>query len=283
MVGTSRRLVRWRGKYSIDVLALVKADAWEYNSARARVARPRHAAGTANRKAKTLPEGKTAKEHALSKYYDEAMIPDELRRNFDVYDRIRSLQIPLGNFDTEVVSIANANIAGVVMHDSGLVYLSGTVGGSYPMNDDAERLQHGQQGGRHAADTLIKRLHWALSCGGEGDLNDILYTVKALGMVVSPGGGAFSGAPAVVNGFSFRWHSVFGGPRGDYANNGVDPGGFSGIHARSALGGFDGRFSIEAEIIVAIPPALARDIIRQRGWLFPLPPVMLDKVRAKQQ
>ena len=107
--------------------------------------------------------------------------------------------------------------------------------------------------------------------------------LKALGMVVSPGGGAFSGAPAVVNGFSFRWHSAFGGTRSDYAQNGVDAGGFSGVHARSALGGFDGRFSIEAEIIVAIPPALARDIVRQRGWLFPLPPVMLDKVKTKRQ
>jgi hypothetical protein len=219
----------------------------------------------------------------MSKYYDEAIMPGELRRSFDVYDRIRALQIPLGSFDTEVVSIANANIAGAVIHESGLIYLSGTVGGSYPMNDDPERLQHGQQGGRQVADTLIKRLHWALSCGGEGDLNDVLYTVKALGMVVSPGGGAFSGAPAVVNGFSFRWHSVFGGPRGDYAQQGVDPGGFSGIHARSALGGFDGRFSLEAEIIVAVAPALARDIVRQRGWLFPLPPAMLDKVKAKRQ
>jgi hypothetical protein len=63
----------------------------------------------------------------------------------------------------------------------------------YPMNDDGERLQHGQQGGRHAADTF------------------------------------------------------------------------------------------EAEIIVAIPPALARDIMRQRGWLFPLPPAMLDKVKTRRQ
>jgi len=84
----------------------------------------------------------------------------------------------------------------------------------------------------------------------------------------------------VVNGFSFRWHSVFGGPRSDCAQNGLDAGGFSGIHARSALGGFDGRFSIETEIIVAIPSALARDIIQNRGWLFPLPPVMLDKVKS---
>ena len=218
----------------------------------------------------------------MGRYYQEALIPEELRRPFDVYDRIKELQLPLGSFETDVVSLANANIAGVVLHESGLVYLSGTTGGTLPMNDDEERLKHGNQAGQQVADILLKRLHWALSCGGEGDLNDVLYTVKALGMVVSPGGGAFRGAPSVVNGFSFRWHSVFGGPRGHYAENGLDPGGFSGVHARSALGGFDGRFSIETEIIVAIPAALARDIIQQRGWLFPLPPVMLEKVKARR-
>ena len=219
----------------------------------------------------------------MSTYYDEALIPDAMRRRFDVYDRIRQLGIDLGNFESNVVSLANANIAGAVIHESGLVYLSGTSGGTYPMNDDAERIKHGQEGARHAADVLIRRLHWALSCGSEGDLNDVLYTVKALGMVVSPGGGASSAGPPVTNGFSFRWHSVFGGGRGDFAVDGVDPGGFAGVHARSAIGGFDGRFSIEPEIIVAIPPALARDIIRNRGWVFPLPPVMLDKVRALRQ
>jgi hypothetical protein len=178
----------------------------------------------------------------MGKYYDEALIPAELRRTFDVYDRIRALQLPLGSFETDVVSLANAGIAGAVIHESGLVYLSGTTGGTLPMHDDEERIKHGQDGAQRIADTLIKRLHWALSCGGEGDLNDVLYTVKALGMVVSPGGGAFRGAPAVVNGFSFRWHSVFGGPRSDYAQNGLDAGGFAGMHARSALGGFDGRF-----------------------------------------
>ena len=66
----------------------------------------------------------------------------------------------------------------------------------------------------------------------------------------------------------------------DFAENGVDPGGFSGVHARSAMGGFDGKFSIEPEIIVAIPPALARDIIVNRGWVFPLPPDMLARVKA---
>ena len=216
----------------------------------------------------------------MSKHYDEALLPDELRRGYDVYDRISEIGIPLGSFDEDVVSLEGAGIAGAVVHESGLVYLSGTTGGALPMNDDGERIEHGQQGAQDAADVLIRRLHWTLSCGGEGDLNDVLYTVKALGMVVSPGGGASSAAPAVTNGFSFRWHSVFGGPQSDYAENGVDAGGFAGIHARSAVGGFDGRFSIEPEIIVAVPAALTREIIANRGWVFPLPPVMLEKVRA---
>ncbi len=204
----------------------------------------------------------------MSRYYDESIIPDKLKRNFNVYDRIQDLGVSLGTFDENAVPIENAGVAAVVFHESGLVYLSGMAGGKLPMNDDEERIKHGFEGGQHAADVLIHRLHWALSSGGEGDLNDVLYTVKAMGMVVSPGGGACSAAPPVTNGFSSRWHSVFGGPMGDYAENGVDPGGFSGLHARSAIGGFDGPFSIEAEMIVAIPPALAQDIIRNRGWVY---------------
>ena len=217
----------------------------------------------------------------MSKFYDEALLPDELRRSFDVYDRIREIGIPLGSFDEDVVSLAGAGIAAAVVHESGLVHLSGAPGGTtYPMNDDKDRIEDGFQGAQDSADLLIRRLHWTLSCGGEGDLNDVLYTVKALGMVVSPGGGASSAAPLVTNGFSFRWHSVFGGPQSSYAEDGVDAGGFAGIHARSAMGGFDGRFSIEPEIIVAVPSALAQEIIMNRGWVFPLPPVMLDKVSS---
>ena len=218
----------------------------------------------------------------LGKHYDEALIPDEMRRNFDVYDRISALSIDLGSFEDNVGSLANAGIAGVIVQESGLVYLSGTSGGTLPMNDDADRIKHGIAGAQDAADVLITRLHWALSCGGEGDLNDVLYTVKALGMVVTPGGGVTSAGPPVTNGFSFRWQSVFGGPKSDYAKNGVDPGGFAGIHARSAIGGFDGRFSIEPEIIVAVPPSLTHDIIMNRGWVFPLPPVMLEKVKSQR-
>ena len=216
----------------------------------------------------------------MSKHYDEALLPPGMRRDFDVYQRIEKLGIDLGTFDQHVVSLAGANIAGAVVHESGLVYLSGTAGGTLPMNEDPDRLQHGFEGAQFTADVLITTLHWTLSCGGEGDLNDLLYTVKALGMVVSPGGGAVAVGPQVTNGFSLRWQSVFGGGMSDFAENGVDPGGFSGVHARSAMGGFDGKFSIEPEIIVAIPPALACDIIMNRGWVFPLPPDMLARIKA---
>ena len=219
----------------------------------------------------------------MGKHYENAAIPDELRRNYDVYERIESLGIPLGAFEDNVGSLADLPIAHMVFHESGLVYLSGSTGGMYPMNDDEDRIAHGFEGARKAADDQIRRLHWALSADGEGDLNDVLYTVKALGMVVTPGGGTTSAGPPVTNGFSFRWQSVFGGGKSDYAVDGIDPGGFAGVHARSAMGGFDGRFSIEPEIIVAIPSTLAREIIANRGWLFPLPPAVLEKVRASRR
>jgi hypothetical protein len=219
----------------------------------------------------------------MGEYYNAYPMPAELRRTFDVYDRIRELGIDLGSWEQHVGSLQGANIAGAVIAECGLVYLSGIGTGTLPMRDDPARIRHGQEAGREAADDHIRRLHWVLSCGGEGDLNDVLYTVKALGMVVSPGDGAFGGAPAVVNGYSLRWQSVFGGGAGDYATDGIDPGGFAGVHARSAMGGFDGKFSQEPEIIVAIPPDLARAIIQHRGWVFPLPPAIHQRLQRERQ
>jgi hypothetical protein len=218
----------------------------------------------------------------VGKFYDQSIIPAELRRTYDVYDRIKQLGLDLGTFEQNVGSLKGRGIAGAVIHESGLVYLSGVGTGKLPMNDDPERVQHGQEAGREAADHQIRMLHWALSCGGEGgDLNDVLYTIKALGMVVSTDVD-FNSGPAVVNGYSGRWQSVFGGGIGQSAQDGEDPGGYAGVHARSAIGGFTGRFSLEPEIIVAIPPALAEAIIRHRGWVFPLPPQMIEKVIASR-
>ena len=218
----------------------------------------------------------------MGKHYDQSIIPTELKRDYDVYDRLTTLGIELGSFETDVNSLAGQAIAQMVLHETGLIFMSGSTGGTYPMNDDEDRIKHGFEGAQQVADQQIRRLHWALSCGGEGDLNDVLYTVKAIGMVVTPGGGASSAAPSVTNGFSFRWQSVFGGGMSEFAIDGTDTGGWSGVHARSAMGGFDGRFSIEPEIIVAIPPSLAQEIIKNRGWVFPLPPPMLAKISSSQ-
>ncbi|MBT3943699.1 MAG: hypothetical protein HOF43_13405, partial [Chloroflexi bacterium] len=66
----------------------------------------------------------------MGKFYDDGALPDELRRDFDVYDRISTLGVDLGTFEDSVVSLAGANIPGVIFHESGLVYLSGMVAGT---------------------------------------------------------------------------------------------------------------------------------------------------------
>ena len=216
----------------------------------------------------------------MGKFYKNSIIPEKLRRNFDVYERINQLGINLGKFEENVSNITKTGlpIASVVFHESGLVYLSGQGGGENQINNDPERVKQGQEAAQKIADNMLTRLHWALKCGNEGgDLNDVLYTVKALGMVVSTDVD-FDSGPAVMNGFSLRWQSIFGG-LGEFFKNGKDDGGYSGIHARSAIGGFTGRFSIEPEIIVAIPSELSIAIIKNRGWLFPVDPRVQSQLK----
>ena len=92
------------------------------------------------------------------------------------------------------------------------------------------------------------------------------YCVKCIGMVNSAGGGAFSKSPRVVDGYTKRFHDIFGGPLSDFASDGQDAS-LSGWHARSAVAGFDlpGHVRIEPEMIVQIDPELAVRIIRARG------------------
>lgn len=215
----------------------------------------------------------------MGKHYDESVIPAQLRRDFDVYDRIDKLGIDLGTREEQVRSLQGRNICSVIIHESGLVYLSGIGLGDMQMSDDPEVVAHGQAAAAKCAEYHVRALHWALSCGGEGDLNDVLYTVKALGMVVSTDV-AFNSGPAVTNGYTKVWQDVFGGAIGHFAKDGLDAGGYAGVHARSAIGGFTGRFSLEPEMIVAIPPTLAREIIGNRGWIFPLIPSMYDKISS---
>ncbi|MBT6618734.1 MAG: hypothetical protein HOB41_02515, partial [Gemmatimonadetes bacterium] len=159
----------------------------------------------------------------MGSFYDNSIIPTHLRRDFDVYDRINTLDLDLGSFDQWMDrDLKGANICSATIHESGLVYLSGYGYGPGQMYDDPERIKEGQKAAQFIADSMIGRLHWTLACGGEGgDLNDMLYTVKGLGMVVSTDV-AFDNAPAVMNGFSSRWQSVFGGGVGAFAQDGED-------------------------------------------------------------
>ncbi|HIL09811.1 MAG TPA: hypothetical protein EYG11_14005, partial [Candidatus Latescibacteria bacterium] len=123
----------------------------------------------------------------MGSFYDNSILPQHLRRDFDVYDRIKKIDLDLGTFDQWMDrDLKGANICSATIHESGLVYLSGYGYGPGQMYDDPERIKKGQDAAQFIADSMIGRLHWTLACGGEGgDLNDMLYTVKGLGMVVS--------------------------------------------------------------------------------------------------
>lgn len=214
----------------------------------------------------------------MARYYDDFALPSELRRTFSVYDRLEELGIDLDTSVEQITALSSQRIAAVVFTESGLAYLSGGSAGIAATDDQDASVSAAYEAGSAIADRHLVLLHRALACGDEGaDLDDVLYPVKVLGMVVSPMDSPFLRAPEVVNGYSSRWHSVFGGSLSAYAREGLDPGGFGGMHARSAMAGFDGRFALECEVIVAIPAELARLIIAQRGWLYPLP----DPIKAR--
>ena len=61
----------------------------------------------------------------MSKFYDNSIVPEELKRNYDVYDRIKELGIDLGTYEDNVNDITSGGlpIATVLFHQSGLVYL----------------------------------------------------------------------------------------------------------------------------------------------------------------
>lgn len=185
------------------------------------------------------------------------------KRDFDVYDRIKELGIDLGSAENALPPAGFA-ICGLAFTPSGLVFASGTGGGSGTVTNDDADVEKGFEAGREAGVNHIRSLHWGLH--PFGTLNDVWYCVKCLGMVNSHGGGSFPKTPQVVNGYSKVFHDVFGGPLSQWAEEGAD-GSLSGWHARSAVGGFDlpGNCKIEPEMIVQIDPALALRIIRERG------------------
>ncbi len=193
-----------------------------------------------------------------------AELHGDWQRSFDVYDRIKELAIDLGTKGEVVSAPKGRRICSLTFTPSGLVFTSGTGGGSGPVTNDDGDVEQGFEAGQEAGHNHIRSLHWGLE--PFGTLNDIWYCVKCIGMVNSAGGGAFSKSPRVVDGYSKVFHDVFGGPISDFAEDGLDSS-LSGWHTRSAVAGFDlpGHCRIEPEMIVQIDPDLALRIIRERG------------------
>ena len=194
----------------------------------------------------------------------EIQIHDGWKRDFDVYDRIKELGIDLGAKEDAVQAAKGRRIAMVTFTPSGLVFTSGTGGGTGPVTNDDGDVQDGFAAGQEAGHNHIRSLHWGLD--SYGTLNDVWYCVKCIGMVNSAGGGAFSKSPAVVDGYSNVWHDVFGGPMSRWADDGLDSS-LAGWHTRSAVAGFDlpGHCKIEPEMIVQVDPDLSLRIIKERG------------------
>lgn len=186
------------------------------------------------------------------------------KRDFDVYDRLKALNIDLGKKEDAIQAPQGRRICSVTFTPSGLVFSSGTGGGTGSLTNDDKDVEVGYQAGREAGIKHILALHWALH--PFGTLNDVWYCVKCLGMVNSHGGGSFTKSPRVVDGYTKVFHDAFGGPLSQWAENGLDKS-LSGWHARSAVAGFDlpGNCRIEPEMILQIDPDLAIRVIRERG------------------
>lgn len=194
----------------------------------------------------------------------ELRLPKAWERDWDVYGRAKELGIDFKAKEEVVRAPKGRRICSVTFTPSGLVFTSGSGGGRGAVTNDDESVEEGFKAGRQAGFSHVVTLHWALD--PFGDLNDVWYCVKVLGMVNSHGGGAFTKSPRVVDGYTSVWHDLFGGPLSEWAEDG-EPDSLSGWHARSAVAGFDlpGGCSIEPEMILQIDPDLAMRIIRERG------------------
>ena len=193
-----------------------------------------------------------------------ADIHEGWQRNFDVYQRLEKMGVDLGAKEATISKPKGRRICSLTFTPGGLVFTSGTGGGTGALTNDDADVEVGYEAGREAGINHILSLHWGLD--PFGTLNDVWYCVKCIGMVNSHGGGSFSKSPRVVDGYSKVFHDVFGGPLSDWAEDGLDQS-LSGWHTRSAVAGFDlpGHCRIEPEMIVQIDPDLALRIIRERG------------------
>ena len=135
-----------------------------------------------------------------------AEIHSSWKRDFDVYDRLNALGIDLGTKADAISDPRGRRICNLTFTPSGLVFASGTGAGTGPVTNDDQDVEDGYQAGREAGISHILSLHWGLE--PFGNLNDVWYCVKCIGMVNSHGGGSFSKSPQVVDGYTKAFHDV---------------------------------------------------------------------------
>ena len=58
----------------------------------------------------------------MGSFYDNSILPQHLRRDFDVYDRIKKIDLDLGTFDQWMDrDLKGANICSATIHESVLL------------------------------------------------------------------------------------------------------------------------------------------------------------------
>ena len=130
----------------------------------------------------------------------ELELPTRWRRDYDVYERLKELDIDLGGPEDGRAPETN-RIPRLIFTPSGLLFFSGSGMGEGPITNDEDSLNQGYLAGREVGHKHLRVLHWGLH--PFGDLNDVWYCVKAIGMVHSAHGRElFTGSPRVVDGYT---------------------------------------------------------------------------------
>ncbi|HIC18278.1 TPA: hypothetical protein EYO77_09215 [Candidatus Poribacteria bacterium] len=83
-------------------------------------------------------------------------------RNFDVYHRLKKLNIDLGKQEDSISAPKGRRICSLAFTPSGLVFTSGTGGGSGALTNDDQDVEVGYQSGREAGIKHVRALHWGL-------------------------------------------------------------------------------------------------------------------------
>ena len=81
------------------------------------------------------------------------------KHNFDVYDRLKELEIDLGTREGSIREPVGRRICMLTFTPSGLVFTSGTGGGKGAVTNDDRDVEAGYEAGRDAGINHVRVLH----------------------------------------------------------------------------------------------------------------------------